>query len=192
MARPKTDTRDRLLADTMRYVAANGLGDLSLRNLAPALGTSARMLVFHFGSKDELLVEIVRAVEQRQREFLQQITAEPTGTPAGDLRALWQRLLDPSLIPYERLFSELYGQALQGHPHATPLLDGVVDDWITPVSGIFLRMGLSTDRALQDARLAIAVTRGLLLDLLATGDKTAATEAFERFLSTYETPRRHS
>lgn len=186
MARPRTDTRERLLADTMRYAGEHGVNDLSLRGLAAALGTSARMLIFHFGSKDELLVEIVRCVEARQREFLQQVSAEAGKPPTAALRALWQHLLDPALLPYERLFFELYGQALQGRPHAVPLREGIVEDWLGPVSEIFRRMGLSDDRARQDARLAVAVTRGLLMDMLATGDKEAATEGFERFLAAHE------
>ena len=51
------------------YVAQNGIGELSLRTLAAALGTSHRMLIHHFGSKEQLWVEIVRTVEQRQREL---------------------------------------------------------------------------------------------------------------------------
>jgi AcrR family transcriptional regulator len=186
MARPRTGTRERLLSDAMGYVAEHGINDLNLRDLATALGTSARMLIFHFGSKDEILVEIVRNVEQRQREFLRRVGAEAGQPPTAALRALWQHLLDPSLIPYERLFFELYGQALQGRAHAASLLDGIVEDWLGPVGEIFARMGLPPDRARQDARLAVAVTRGLLMDMLATGDQEAATEGFERFLSAHE------
>lgn len=186
MARPRTDIRDRLLADAMFYVAMHGVGDLSLRELATALGTSSRMLVFHFGSKEVLLAEIVRTVEQQQREFLQQVTAEGEGAPADWLRALWHHLIDPALAPYERLFFELYGQALQGRPHATALLDGIVESWLDPLSAIFQQAGVPEERSRQDARLAVAVARGLLLDLLSTGDKAAVTSAFDRFVSTYE------
>src|SRR5437588_11165036 len=52
--------RDRLLDAAIDHVAQNGLGDLSLRGLAAALGTSHRMLIHHFGSKERLWVEIVR------------------------------------------------------------------------------------------------------------------------------------
>lgn len=55
--------RERLLAAAVEHVAAHGVGDLSLRRLAAALGTSHRMLVYHFGSREGLLVEVVREVE---------------------------------------------------------------------------------------------------------------------------------
>lgn len=66
-----------------------------------------------------------------------------------------------------------------------------METWLGPISEIFHRMGIPAEHARENARLAVAVavTRGLLLDLLVTGDRVAATHAFERFLSTYETPR---
>ena len=74
MARPSTDTRERLLAAAVDYAAEHGLADLSLRSLAAGLGTSHRMLIFHFGSKEGLLVEVVRAVEAQQRALLEGMT----------------------------------------------------------------------------------------------------------------------
>ena len=56
--------RDRLLTAVSEYVASHGLSDFSLREVAAAIGTSHRMLLYHFGSKELLLVEIVRAVER--------------------------------------------------------------------------------------------------------------------------------
>ncbi len=62
--------RQRLLDGAIEYVAANGMTDLSLRSLAAALGTSHRLLIFHFGSKERLWIEIVQTVEQRQIALL--------------------------------------------------------------------------------------------------------------------------
>src|SRR5690606_21167739 len=59
-----------LLAAAVEYVATHGIGERSLRQIAAALGTSHRMLIYHFGSKEGLLVEVVREVERRQRELL--------------------------------------------------------------------------------------------------------------------------
>ena len=60
----------------------HGVSELSMRDLAAGLGTSPRMLIFHFGSKDALLIKIVRTVEQQQREFLLQVTADSPGSPS--------------------------------------------------------------------------------------------------------------
>ena len=112
-----TTPKQRLLDAAIEYVAANGMSDVSLRTLAAALGTSHRMLIFHFGSKEGLWVEIIRAVEQRQRELLGQVLPDPSQPVGEAMRAWWKHISDPSLWPNERLFFEIYGQALQGRPH---------------------------------------------------------------------------
>ena len=80
---------------------------------------------------------------------------------------MWARVADPALWPNERLFFEVYAQALQGSPHALPLLDGIVDSWVEPLAAL-VAPGRPKAEARAEARLAVAVVRGLLLDLLAT------------------------
>src|SRR4051794_2252029 len=177
MPRTRTgaDTRARLLAAAMDHVAQHGVADLTLRGLAQALGTSHRMLIYHFGSREGLLVEVIKAVEEQQRVALEQMLAEDEGlSPAETMRRMWRRFADPSLWPNERLFFEVYAQALRGSPHALPLLDGIVENWVEPA----MRLGMSP----AEARLGVAVTRGLLLDLLATGDREAVDAAMERYI----------
>jgi AcrR family transcriptional regulator len=181
MPRPSTDTRERLLAAAVDYAAEHGLADLSLRALAAGLGTSHRMLIFHFGSKQGLLVEVVRAVEAQQRALLEQLRADPELDLLAQLRAFWQHLTSPALWPYERLFFEVYAQGLQGKQPATRLLEDAIDPWLTPAADLLASQGVPVQEAQAEARLAIAVTRGLLLDLLATGDLAAVDAAMDRF-----------
>ncbi|MFB9909183.1 TetR/AcrR family transcriptional regulator [Allokutzneria oryzae] len=178
------DTRQRLLDAAVEHLAAHGLTDLSLRRLATALGTSHRMVIYHFGSHEGLLVEVIRVVEQRQREAFADL--RDSGSPAEVIRAFWQRLSDPRLWPHERLFFEIYGQALQGRPGTTSLLDGVVENWLEPGTRAAVRWGLDPATARAQARLGLAVVRGLLLDLLATGDREGTTAALEQFAAGYE------
>jgi AcrR family transcriptional regulator len=179
--------KQQLLENAIAYVAAHGIGDLSLRSLATALGTSHRMLIFHFGSKEQLWVEIVRTVEQRQRERLRELLPD-ADQPIGEaLRTWWQHISDPSLWPSECLFFELYGQALQRRPHTEEFLDGIVEDWIEPAAQASIAHGVPETVARAQARLGVAVTRGLLLDLLATGQVAAVNEAMEAFIELCET-----
>jgi AcrR family transcriptional regulator len=177
-----TGARERLLAAAMEHVAEHGVGNLSLRGLAAALGTSHRMLIYHFGSREGLLVEVIRAVEARQRAALAELLLDEDAPPAETMRRMWRRVADPALWPNERLFFEVYAQALQGSPHALPLLDGIVDLWVEPLTRIAVANGLDEARARAEARLGIAVTRGLLLDLLATQDRAAVDAAMERYI----------
>ena len=127
MPRPSTDTRERLLAAAVDYAAEHGLADLSLRTLAAALGTSHRMLIFHFGSKEGLLLEVVRTVEAQQRALLDELRANPGLDPLGQMQTLWQHLTSPALWPYERLFFEVYAQGLLGKEPAKRLLEEAID-----------------------------------------------------------------
>ncbi|WP_007515928.1 MULTISPECIES: TetR/AcrR family transcriptional regulator [Pseudofrankia] len=181
--------REALLRDTIAYLAEHGIGDVSLRQLAAALGTSHRMIIYHFGSRDGLLVEVVRAMEEQQRAALAELRREPVTSAAELGRLMWQRLSAPALAPFERLFFEIYGQALQGRPYARPLLDGVVEDWLGPLAEILEQDGMTPQAARAQARLGLATTRGLLLDLLATGDLEGVSQAMERSLAAFERER---
>jgi AcrR family transcriptional regulator len=179
--------KDELLERALEYLTGRGLGDISLRELAIALGTSHRMLIYHFGSKDGLFVEVVRASERRQQAVFAGLFESARGVGARTLedvtRQFWRRLRSPDLAASERLFFEVYGQALQGRAYATSFLDRVVEDWIEPATSALIAEGLEPDVARAEARLGLAVVRGLLLDVLATGDDAGVDAAFERYLS---------
>lgn len=180
---PKRNAREELLERAIAHIVDHGISDLSLRELGGAIGSSHRMLIHHFGSREGLWVEVIRTVEQQQRDNLPTLLPDPIADPAGAMRAWWKHISDPSLWPNERLFFELYGQALQGRPGTEELLDGIVDAWIEPVIPINMAMGMDEPTARAQARLGIAVTRGLLLDLLATHDRAAVDAAMERWIA---------
>lgn len=174
-----SQARERLLAIAIEQAMRGGIADKSLRELATAIGTSHRMLLYHFGSRDGLLTAVASAVEESQRAEVAQLVA----TSAADARSLWQHFSDPRLWPAERLFFELYGHALLGRPGTEGFLENAIEPWVAGLAGaISTETGLDEKTARVEARLGIAVTRGLLLDLLATGDQHGVTEAFERFV----------
>ena len=180
--------RGRLLDAAIEHIAARGISDLSLRALARAIGTSHRMLIHHFGSREGLWVAVVRAVEERQRDALADLVLDPELPPAELMRAWWRHISDEVLWPNERLFFELYGQALQGRPGTTELLDGIIEAWLAPAAEALSHHGFPEPRA--TARLGIAVTRGLLLDLLATGDRAGVDAAMDVHIGLLEAARR--
>ncbi|MFF9373769.1 TetR/AcrR family transcriptional regulator [Streptomyces griseoluteus] len=179
------DRRAQLVDAAVDHVAAHGIADLSLRGLGAAIGVSHRMLIHYFGSKEQLLVEIVRTSERRQRDVLSRLRLEPGLSPAGVARLLWQQLADPRLAGQERLFFEICGHALRGRPEATPVLEGLVTDWLEPLVAAEVGAGAEPDAARNRARLGLATVRGLLLDLLATGDRAGVDAAMEEFLGLY-------
>lgn len=182
---PRPSPRDRLLDAAIAYIETRGISDLTLRELAAAIGTSHRMLIHHFGSKDGLWVEVIRTIEQRQRAALAEMLPDADADPADAMRTWWRHISDTSLWPHERLFFEIYGQALQGRPGTTELLDDVVDAWVEPAAAVEIRRGVPPERARARARLGIAVTRGLLLDLLATGAREEVDAAMDEWIAFY-------
>jgi AcrR family transcriptional regulator len=181
-----SDARDRLLEATVAYVAEHGVGDLSLRRLAGELGTSHRMLIYHFGSKEGLLAAVVEAIEERQRRALADVTVMADESPVAAVWRFWEGLTDPALAPFERLFFEVAAMSLHGRPGTEALREGLVEPWLAPVVEAAERTGVPFTVARADARLGIAVARGLLLDLLATGDRAGVDAAMARFTSLYE------
>jgi AcrR family transcriptional regulator len=173
MARPPDLKRRRqLLAALVEEFAAGGIGDRSLREVAAAVGTSHRMLLHHFASRDELLLAIVDEVERRQMTLLSDLPAEP----AEAMVTMWAILCRPELRPFERLFFECYARGAQGEQPFVRMLPGAVDAWLTDID----RATTGTaDAAL--ARLGLAVTRGLLLDLVATDDDAGVAASVQAF-----------
>jgi AcrR family transcriptional regulator len=174
----RDEARRRELLDALiDAFAAGGIGGRSLRDLAGAVGTSHRMLIHHFGSRDELLIALVEEVERRQAQTLDQLPDDP----AEAFLAMWADLVRAELRPFERLFFECYARGCQGEAPFDRLVPDAVHSWLSAVAD---RSGGGADAAL--ARLGLAVTRGLLLDLVATDDVggvTAAAEAFAALLS---------
>lgn len=174
--------RERLLAAVIAYAARHGLADLSLRSLAEAIGTSHRMLIYHFGSKEGLLAAVVEAVEANQRDVLDALAGLP---PREGLRAFWQDVASDERREHVRLFFEIVVQALAGRPGTEGLRETLVEPWLETVSRHGIARGLSPEVARAQARLGMAVTRGLLLDLLATGDRAGVDAAMELFFDVF-------
>lgn len=186
-SKERVDTpREQLLAAAVDYAARKGLAGVSLRQLATQLGASHRMLIYHFGSKQQLLTAVVTEVERRQREAFANLQIDPSMERSEMARQMWRRFADPKLWPLERLFFELYAQALQGREHTEGFLRNALDPWMEMLTQMHQARGLSATQARAMARLGIAATRGLLLDLLATGDRRGADEAMELLIDSYE------
>ena len=174
MARPPDVERRRQLLDALIDAFADGgIGDRSLREVAEVVGTSHRMLLHHFGSRDELLLAIVTEVERRQMTVLPDAATQPTDAMA----TMWADVRRSEMRPFERLFFECYARGAQGEQPFARMLPGAVESWLSEVDA---KTGSSADPAF--VRLGLAVTRGLLLDLVATDDDEGVDAAAQAFI----------
>jgi AcrR family transcriptional regulator len=180
--------KQRLLEAVIEHFSAEGLADQSLRRIAEAVGSSHRMLLYHFGSKDGLLLEVAQAVEARTQQQLAAVGAVAGERTDEVVRRMWAYVADPELAAFERLFFALYGRALQGDPAVSPLLRGDVEHWLEANEALMEGAGAEAvprPVARAHARLGLAVVRGLLLDLLATGDRAGVDAALDVFAGRY-------
>lgn len=171
--RPDDQRRRELLDALVEAFARDGVGGRSLRDVAEAVGTSHRMLLHHFGSRDELLLAIVLEVEGRQAATLGDLPDDP----ADAVAAMWADVRRSELRPFERLFFECYARGAQGEEPFTRLLPSAIGGWIEAARAH--APGSADDATI---RLGLAVTRGLLLDLVATDDEAGVDAAAARFV----------
>lgn len=171
--------RHELLERVLAWFVENGVGDTSLRALAAGLGTSHRMLIYHFGSRDRLLGAVVEQVERKERAVLEQLLEEQDD-PAAAAMAFWAHVADAAGT-FAPLFFELSGQAMQGKDWAAPLREWLITGWVEALSTLYRRAGMEQDAAERTSRLTLAMARGVLFDLALTGDRATVDAAVGDF-----------
>ena len=176
---------DQLLQRCVSFLQSSGFSNLSMRDIATGVGTSHRMLNYHFGSRAQLLTEIVGRVEADQAMLLAGIL-DTSADLVEVCRQFWHRITDPDLQPAVRLFFEIAADAGYRRPWTDDFRDTVVRTWEKPLTELLTRHGFAPEPAAARARLALATARGLLQDRLITADAAAtdaAAELFFRLLS---------
>jgi AcrR family transcriptional regulator len=179
---PASTGREALLAGAIGHFAEHGVGDTSLRALAEAIGTSHRMLIYHFGSRDGLLAAVVDTVEQGARDTLARMVEEARTDldPRDAGLRYWHAVTEDALV-YGPLFFELTSHAMLGLPYAAELRQRLVTTWLDALTSMWGARGVPEEDARAQASLDLAMARGLLHDLLLTGDRERVDAAMERY-----------
>jgi AcrR family transcriptional regulator len=164
------ERREELLGRVSAYVAEHGLAGLSLRPLAEAVGSSPRALLYHFGSKEEMVTAVLRAVRARQLAVFERLRHSEVSTPGAICRAAWTYMSDPAIGPMLRLFFETYALALQDRQRFPEFLERAIEDWLAFLAEPLIAQGESPERARVVATIVLAGYRGFMLDFVATGD----------------------
>jgi AcrR family transcriptional regulator len=164
--------REELLELAYRYAQDRGLAGLSLRPLAAAIGSSPRVLLFLYGSKDGLIRALLARARADEIAFLDEVRGGPDGLPATALR-VWRWLADESHRAVLTLWVEAYARSLvePDGPWAD-FAQSTVDDWLTVLAAAQPVEERSTTAGEARRTAVLAVLRGAMLDLLATGDVT--------------------
>lgn len=168
------------------YVLERGLAELSLRPLAAAIGSSPRVLLFLYGSKDGLVRALLARARTAELDYLARLRTSYGGRQGLDevAREVWGWLAADEHQALLKLWVEAYGRSLidpagpwSGFARST------VDDWLDLLAESQPPAERHTAEGSAQRTLVLAVLRGALLDLLATGDVRRTTGAVDAFLA---------
>lgn len=173
------EPREELLARVLDEIRDRGISPrLTLRQLASELGTSHRMLCYHFGSRDGLLAAVLQALRVEDQAHLLEL-AEGTGR-RGALMSLWKFYTAPANRRRLATFFYVFGLAVQEDELvAYESFLSSLDNWSRLVADLGIEEGLDSDTARAEADLYVASIRGMFMVLVATGDQERADAAVE-------------
>ncbi|MGH3244788.1 MAG: TetR family transcriptional regulator [Trebonia sp.] len=176
--------KQELLEAAYEYALGNGLAGMSLRPLAKEIGSSPRVLLFLFGSKEELIRALLARAREEELRYLAELSEQHGLAATG--RDVWAWLADPSHRALLALWVEGYARSLLGEPGPWANFGrDTVREWLALLAE-WQAPGLGGTDAEAERTLLLAVLRGALLDLLATGDTERVTSAVERHLRARE------
>jgi len=162
--------RAALLERVVDYVRRHGVGSLSLRPLAKAVGSSPRVLLYYFGSKEDLIVEALRAMRDRQKVEFARLNERGGASPTAACKAVWDVMSSPSGRRAFATFVDIYALALQDPEKLPGFLEDTVESWLTFGEADRLAEGYTLAQSRAIATVIVAGFRGFMLDLTATGD----------------------
>lgn len=189
--------RDRLVEQATEVLARTGVIDTSLRSLATEMGTSARMLVYYFGSKEQLILAVMNGLQTQN-------VPEPElyGT-AEELRQWclddWHEITRGSQRARLRILEQVFGAACgQDSPYARYTSDTLAQ-LVHNAQLRFEAIGMPRQIAETRARLALAAIQGLVIDFFTTDDPERVDDTHRRMVDDMilapfdpaEPPRRH-
>jgi AcrR family transcriptional regulator len=181
-SREASARQQELLQRAYEYVLQHGLMTLSLRPLAQAIGSSPRVLLFLFGSKEGLVQALLARARVAELAFLAQMRRPDDFDSV--VRRVWQWLVAKEHRPMLVLWLETYAHALVEPAGAYGQFAlRTVDDWLELLATHQTPQHRRTRAGANERALALAVLRGAMLDLLASGDEVRTTALVEAHLS---------
>ena len=179
--KPDPDRKPQLLQEIGEYLAEYGLGDFSLRPLAEHLGVSTYTLVYHFGSKENVIYEAISHLDKQQHDMITGWIAEEGGSLADVLDRFWEWFVQPENRKKIRLFHEASLARGEGKSPTPEQQQQLVASWLRFAEDGQLRYGYDPQEARRRATMISATITGLQIDCIATNDVERTTDAHQRF-----------
>ncbi|MGC1548167.1 MAG: TetR/AcrR family transcriptional regulator [Rhodanobacter sp.] len=174
--------KEELIESLIPYLLEHGLADLSLRPLAAKTGTSARLLIYHFESKEGLLVEVFGAMHAHLQQSFSLLLNTPSKSPSTKppIRLFWDWAIADENYPYLKLLYELQILAIQNPTTYAQYFERNTLNWYDLV----MEALPPSERTPALATLCCAVFDGLFFELMSSGDREHTTQALDLFIRT--------
>jgi AcrR family transcriptional regulator len=154
-------------------VLREGLEVLALRGLAERLGTSARMLIYYFGSKETLVVDVVATLALRLQSLMARFAEQERSTPSQFLDTALSLTRDPDIAPFMSVLTELVARGARGQKPYDRLTETLVASWVT-----WIESRLVEPVPPGQAMALLAMVEGMTILEAATSGRTQAAGAF--------------
>jgi AcrR family transcriptional regulator len=184
------ERREELLEKIIDALLSTGVSDLSLRPLAKSVGSSARLLIYHFGSKEQLLAVALEGVRQRIEASVRELSAKEHPNSLPDfLRMFWRWAAKDSNQRYFRLLFEINGLAMHNRHKFPDDFWGGSDliAWVQLFESEFDQLSKKSDGPPGGSTFVLATLNGLLRDLIATADIRRTTDAMNVLIDSLST-----
>lgn len=166
-----SEKKAELLERIVDHVLENGISQLTLRALATAVGSNNRMLLYYFGSREELVVAALHGAEHRFPGIVGVV--DHLGGPDRPLEerllTVWRTVSDPVNQPFNRLFFEVFGLASFDRERYAALLGDIGTEWVGQVASAYRDEGVPEARAESLAHETVALWRGFQATMLSLG-----------------------
>ncbi|MFD2474647.1 TetR/AcrR family transcriptional regulator [Amycolatopsis silviterrae] len=183
---PGSGRRAELLEQAVAYLATHGLADLSLAPMGEALGTSKRMLLYYFGSRENLITEALAASRPDVAELFHAV--HDADSLAAASHALWQAITrGRQQRPIHILFQVLALAPTQPERYLEVAREAITA-MMEPLVPVYRKLGYDEREAAARASLLISGLRGLCLDRIVTGDEERIEVAAAALIATAVAP----
>lgn len=171
--------KPQLILEILDYLQDKPLASVSFRTIAQSLGFSTYTLVYHFGTRANLLSEIVAAASTRATGIEERLRSNPGTLDVyfEGLEMSWRWTLEPHNRHLQRLeFEAALIEAVEPQHHTFSRV--LFQTWQRMGRDALLSLGLSEADALLETRLVVGTFYGLQYDFVLNNDAESSTAAF--------------
>ncbi|MGW1625106.1 TetR/AcrR family transcriptional regulator [Streptomyces sp. NPDC002172] len=180
MPRPvNAEKRAELLKQVVNHLQHHGVAQMSLSPLAESIGTTKRMLLYYFGSRENLLAQALAACRPDAHAMFDDVRDSAGLRKAA--HTLWEAMTVGEQSGPVRMLLQLLSLAATDPEQYGDIAAETVEVMIGPIAAAYVRLGHPPQQARTAATLIASGLRGLCQDRLVTHD-VARTDAAARRL----------